>query len=657
MPITPLRSRPTRSPVKFFIAILLAFASLAAFQSPAFAYFSPDLERLTAAEINEMLESKRAKSKSDVKRLMEWGYVIKGGDAPSGLRLVKFGQWHPTLYRRNSFGISGDTFELSDFNSVSYWDIASQELKEVIVCEDDKYSIVGNAPGAPELIISKYDRTHGKVTVRVEFAAVDKGTFKKKTDLSSMPMVGNKDNFRQKTGLWSSAAYATSGDGSLFLFTNGNGWYSVDNVRTGKEVAHSIDHYSSGPEHNPVNRFSPDGTKFFTTLGDKKRVVVDARSGEQLSELPQYYRPSFSADGKYLVVDKAFMTADGKKKLFEMKQISHEFLPGTDYLAEFYTNGFITQFIEKDGLLQVQSQNYKKLGEYLRDSVVSRDGKYLFLAFADQTTSTGMCDGYKFQVVKIIKPTDKLVKMISSAERAIELYKAGLTKQGIAKMRRLIAQESLGLWFKDYDQKIYAAGMPLVLNSELLIPLIEGRKEEIKKGNTPDKAIALEYNAYMLYALAARQPTAAIQAYNPLSKGSKDGTVWLSRKLAAFSVILRTLCLKMMGRDDDAYSYLIERAANVEGLATYALPHMKRYPEIFRPLLLEKKKLAVVLDIDPKKLPEPGKQLAKQDYMGLDGKLLRGAPPKPAMAPTAKPAASEGKAPGKQKKKSSVVLD
>ncbi|MCP4452685.1 MAG: hypothetical protein GY809_14580, partial [Planctomycetes bacterium] len=61
------------------------------------------------------------------------------------------------------------------------------------------------------------------------------------------------------------------------------------------------------------------------------------------------------------------------------------------------------------------------------------------------------------------------------------------------------------------------------------------------------------------------------------------------------------------------------------------------------------------LDIDQKLLPKPGKEGVKQDYVDLQGNLVKVMPPDtptmnaPQTTPTAQPA--------KKKKKSSVILD
>lgn len=643
----------------FRSSLIVVFATFLLLPDLSHAFFSPDLEKLTAAEINEMLQSKRAKSKSDIKRLMEWGYVVKGGDASSGLKLVTFKEWRPELYRRKSFGITGNTFELSDFNSISTWDLETGELREILVCEDDKYSIVGSAPGSPTIVISKYKKKGEKDNhVYAELASYDRNTLKKKATFDTeLYLWGKKDDFRKSTGAWGVTDYSTSPDGSLFMATTYWGAYDVLQTATGNLVAHSNKHYPSDEKSAPKNRFLSGGKIFFTTLGDNKRALYDARSGSQLTEVPLVlFYPDMSPDGKYFAIGDKLMTGDGKKKLFEKELPTHLFLPGSDILMAYVHTGVVYYSIDEDGLYQLSRQPYDQRAKHVREAEVSRNGDYLFLAFDDLDNFMGVSDGYKFGVVRLDKPSKDDVMIVTKAQRAIELYKAGLKKQGVDMMRDLIGTHSRALWLKDYDRKIYEAGMPLVLVAEMTTRLM-GEKVEAQQMDEYEKRLRARFFAsYMLYAAAARQPSAVLRGYNAMAEEAKAGTVFVSAFTAASLFLEQALALKLMGRDNEAYDFLLEKSS-ISDFAENCIRRTSRYPRIFRSFLKDKKKLAVILDVDPKNLVDPGKELGKQNYLTPDGKLLRGAPPKPA-TPGVPSGGESGKSAQKAKKKpSSVVLD
>ncbi|GAB7023272.1 hypothetical protein JCM12178A_18300 [Salidesulfovibrio brasiliensis] len=621
--------------------------------SVAHAYFSPDLEKFSAAEINEMLQSKRAKSKSDIKRLMEFKYVVPGGDAPSGLKLVTLDEWHPMWYRRKSGGVSGNTASVSDFNSVSYWDVETKQLKEVIVLEDEKYSIVGSNPTSPWLVIAKHDGQETEFRAKVEFASYDARTLDKKAEFQNDMILQcyNKGLFRAHTASWSQMDYAMSEEGKCFAATAGTGQFSTWLVETGRIMT------SAKQEHKktefPYTSISPDGKRFFTKVGSEVTAVFDFETGKLLSKpsVNVVGTPSFSRDDKYLLLGKHIMTADGKKKICKLELPFNSFLPGTDLVITWWNTFAQYSIIDKDGSIEVAKQFFKGIASNGLAASVSSDGKYYFLTSCDSEEQRGP---YTHTIVKAAPPTRDAIRFVEQGERAIELYTAGLKKQGIDKMRGLIKANPQLIWSMDYDKKLVAKGMPPILAAEMLIPVI---RETIADKSNKKKGLAYKYSAFSLWALAARQPVAATQAYNAivqdLNKKAYSLTPWGATKV----ILLHALSLKMMGKDNAAYDYLIAKGGQMDTFGKQSIKYMSYYPNIFRPLLKDRKKLAVILDVDEKKLPKSGKSLSKRDYLTLDGKELIGKAPD-MKNQTVYSDDDSGKPAGKSKTKSkSVVLD
>lgn len=634
------------------LIVLLLIAAVIFFPDFSHAFFSPGLEKLTAAEINEMLQSKRAKSKSDIKRFMEWGYVVPGGDAPSGLKLVGLDEWHPMSYRRKSFGISGNIISLSDYNSVSYWDLETRQLKEILFLEKDSYSIVGSTPYAPTLVISKYESANGDF-LNVSFASFDANTLKKKVEFKGKVVLpGRKDEFRLHSARWSYVDYATSDDGKSFVVTANNGPFQSWLAETGRGM--TMADQPHGGTNRPRNQFSPDGKRFYTTVGSGTTAVFDFASGQLLSQPPKTgILPVFSPDGKYIVIGNLLLTGDGKNKIATLPgNRKAAFAKG--YLLSFYLDATDYSLIDGDEIFYVDLQNYKYPAKRLEDVRVSPDGKYSTLAYRDDSGVTGY-GPFSFKVVEIESPSKDMAKLVLDAQRAMDLYEAGLHSQAVSMARNLIEKWAKALWFKSYDRKFIEACMPSSLAGEMLVKLIDGERKALASNPGSSSAVlGMGLVDYALWACYSRQPAAAVAAINLLAEGVANKTITISPKIGVQAIMLQCLSLKLMGKDEEAYSYLIEKVPSTQDMKNYALNYMGANKGTFGPLLEERKKVAVIFDMDLKEVAEPAEKTKKQDYVSLDGKLIIGGPPMPGkMGPSIFPLKNETQ----PKKSKSVVLD
>jgi len=617
-----------------YVALALSFILSLSLAANAFA--GPSLEDLSIAEISEMLESSRAKSKSDIKLLMNFGLIIPGGTAKSGLKVVTLHEWDQPNSGYQGFSADSATFVMGNRKWITWWDVKTLGLKRIVLVESKKHFIFGASSDGSRLVIGKAELDGNKT--EFDFASFDGTTLKEITELKY-----NKNSQEDIFGNFAAFGvmdFGMSPAGRWFILSHTKGPLQVWDTSSGSLVYENYN-YNNKARGNGFN-FSGDD-RYVAIVHGGKQVLYSLAPFKKLRDIP-YGLITLSSKGNFIAYGGKSLEkmAGGSVCSFDKPVLGSSFTYDDAYWLITYQNAVTFRPTEAKDCPEVETvfiEGKMKGKKYGASVVPAPDGKhYAFVgAFPPHSGNVPVA---KVQIFEWAMPEKKTAQVLVKAKRGLKLYQGGLKKQGEAMLRSLVKSDAKILWDADYERKFAKAGVPLDLVGEMILTVANGRVSPYS------------YMRYSIYACQARQPFLAAKALSEITKGVNDGSIRIGDKDAAKLALINALALKLAGRDDDAYTALIE-----SGLGEKELYLFRVDADAFAPLLKEPDKLALALDIDKSLLPAPGTESVKQDYVDLQGKLVKVLPPAtPTMnepqttptAPTVRPA---------KKKKSSVVLD
>lgn len=623
-------------------AIVLCFFMIFGLVTNVFA--GPSLEDLPRDEISEMLESSRAKSKSDIKALMNLNLVVPGGNAKSGLTVVGLHDW--SLPGENFFGFSKDsaTFVVGRRKWITWWDVKTLSLKRVVLVEGKRDYLFGASSGGERLLIGKAELDGNKS--EFDFAVYDGQTLKELVELEY-----NKNSQKEIFGDFSNyqtMEFAMSPGGSHFMMAHGKGPLQVWDANTGRLVHESYNY--NNKTRSPDIDFSGDGSV----------ALVQQGGGNTLYSLSPFRRIRdikavggtvvISPKGTYLTLaNKELEKVAGGGLCAEDKNMpGMGFTLDEKYWLVNYKNGVKFHAIEGKGcpeigvvMYETDQSSEKGFGE----SRPAPDGKHFAFRFFVKPQS-GNVWSPRVRVWKWKTPDDSLAKLRLRVDRGLELYRGGLKKQGLAKLASLVETDGFTLWNKNYDMDFAQSGLPLHLVGAMLL----NAAKEYPEG------IPYIHSQYAIYASQAKQPFLAAKAVAEVNRLLTQSGASVSARTLVTWQLANALALKVAGRNDDAYTALLEMVRD-ETTTPEIIQAFERYPDAFAPFLTEPDKVALALDIDKSLLPKPGKEGQPQDYPDLQGNIVKVMPP---ATPTVneKQTGSAGQpAPPVKKKKSSVILE
>ena len=633
--------------MKRFMPIVLALA-LVFLPNAAHAFSSgPSFDDYRLANIEEKLANPKASSNSDIKALMGIKLIVSGGDQPSGLTTTSLNDWDIPDIDYRGFSDDSSTFTIGSKKWITWWDVKSRKLKRVVYVDNRDHFIFGADQSGKTLIIGKAKRKDNKSVF--QFKVYDGDTLKKIRELKY-----NKQSQKEIFGDFNkNLEYALSPAGNWFILAHALGPLQVWEVASGA-LAYERYNYNN-PKNNTFINFARNDRSVYISNGGK-HILYSLNPFKKLRELGKTPYPLvISPKGTYLAHDTLrLIKADGGELC------SHEMLlPGTGFTYDekfwlkLYKNGIAYHPTEaKDcpkidtAFLSSDKEREKRVGEVLP----APDGQHYALTYYT-VPETGRTLTPAVRIERWFPPSAEKADVLVKVERGIKLYKGGLKKQGEAMLSKLIDEHPKILWLADYDTKFAQSGIPLSLVGKMIVAII---KDEVDmaagRGLT---MMQYYYGKYALFACQAQQPFLAAIALEKVNAQVREGHVKLGEDNHVRLTAVNALSLKLAGRDDDAYSALIE-----SGLGKSMLKVFQIYPDAFAPLLREPDKLALALDIDAKRLPKPGSLSIKQDYVDLDGTLVP-ASPSTSTKPAARPLNKDKTQPTRKppKKKSSVILD
>ena len=620
-----------------YVVLVLCFILSLSLATNAFA--GPSLEDLPIAEINEMLESSRAKSKSDIKLLMNFGLVVPGGDAKSGLKTVTLHEWSYPGSKYHGFSSDSNTFVVGDRKWITWWDVKTLGLKRIVLAESKKYFIFGANRDGSKLVIGKAELDGNKS--EFDFASFDGATLKELKEFKY-----NKNSQKEIFGDFSNANtmwFSLSPDGSRFILAHGKGPMQIWDANSGVMVHENYNYNNKAA--NPEITFSGDGRFAAITTGGVEKVCSLNPFKALRSDPAKAARPVIiSPKGTYMVAGGSYLeTPSGERLCGDGKtRPGMGFTYDEEYWLVLYSNGAEFHTTKGKDCAWIKTEGYGKDSQtkkMLGVALPAPDGKHYAMTYY-QLPKSGNQLKPMVRIYTWSKPEKASAELVLKVDRGLKLYSGGLKKQGLAILAALVKTDGFALWKKDYSERFAAAGIPLYLVGEMIL----GASKEMPT-LTP-----YMYSQYAIHACQAKQPFLAAKALAEVNKYAQANAIKADGIGMDMYAAANALSMRVAGRDDDAYTALIE-----SGLGKAMVPVFKRYPDAFAPLLKEPGKLALALDIDQNLLPKPGKEGVKQDYVDLKGNLVKVMPPAtptmntPQTTPTAQPS--------KNKKKSSVILD
>lgn len=620
----------------FFIFSLL-FVSLAFVSTSAIA--GPSLEELQVSEINEMLESSRAKSKSDIKALMKFGLVIPGGSAKSGLTTVSFAAWKQPKFKFYGFSKDSSTFMIGGRKWVTWWDVASGSLKRAVLVESKKYYLFGANRDGSRLIVGEADLDGNKS--EFDFAVYDGTTLKEIAELGY-----NKGSEEEIFGNFNNAVmmdFAMSPGGRWFILAHSTGPYQIWDVQSGKLVQENYG-YSNQRQGTWIN-FSDDD-KFASLRGGGKDVLYSLEPFKMLREL-KGLDPVLSSKGTFVANpwNSLYKIGGGDMCTVNTKISGAGFTYDEKYWLVAYQDAVAFHTTQGKGCPEVNVvwlNGELKQKKYFTRVVPAPDGKhYAFVGGMASKDGSGIKEFLR--IVQWQKPNEDIAQVTVKAERGLELYNGGLKKQGMAILLKLVKSNPVELFSAGYHYKFSEAGVPASLLGEMFLSM--DRQESSLR------PVALSY--YALYACQAKHPFLAAKALGEVNKYLKATSYTFDMGTMAVYNGANALSMKVAGRDDDAYSALIEVGANRK-LVNSLITLMDLQSRAFTPLLKDPGKLALALDLDKMLLPKPGKDSPPQDYVDLFGNVVKVQPP---ATPTVNEKQTESPGVPFIKKKSTVVFE
>lgn len=581
---------------------LLCLIAILLTASPVYA--GPSLEDLPRAEINEMLESSRAKSKSDIKVLMELGFVVPGGSAKSGLRLATLHELKHVPFNYGGFSPDSRMFLTGNRKHLAWWDVATLELQRILLVESKKNYIFGVSSGGQRLVIAKAQLDGNKS--EFDFEVYDGQTLKEVCELRY-----NKSSQKDLFGNFNKAmdmGFALSPDGKWFLLCHGKGPIQVWDAQSGALV-HENYNYNNKSIGTAVE-FSQNG-QFAAVRHGGKQVLYSLQPFRKIRDLGGA-TVTPSPNGTYLATGglKLEKMTGGTLCSTDSYKIGAGFTYDESYWLTVFQNAVVfkpTDVKDCPDVNTVFLPDDMKAKKFISFVIPAPDGKhYAFHGLFDNPDVT------KIRIYNWTMPDKHSTLVLAKAERGMELYAGGLKPQGEAMLRDLVKSDAKTLWLKDYDVRFVEAGVPLDIVGTMILNAAGGAVDPYM------------YSVYAIYASQAKQPFLAAKAIaevNKVGAGTSQTLPTVSRH-----VLANALSLKVAGRNDDAYSTLIKYSGD-QSMTKAMIDVFKRYPDAFAPLLKESGKVALALDIDQSLLPKPGREGAPQNYPDLQGNIVKVMPP------------------------------
>lgn len=285
---------------------------------------------------------------------------------------------------------------------------------------------------------------------------------------------------------------ALSPDGKLIVFSgrqtthsNFGHQYIID--MTDKKILKqfTVKYGEEAPDVNKASSmvFSPDGKQLARSFPDSVRGkyariathIMDTSSREAIRKLsPEessliFFNVMYSPDGKYLIrhlfYDKTrteiiSAVSGGLFCTIPSGGLWNNISPDGKFYLTFLPEQFMTFFLDTRTCFRLPGQIFpQSIGKQLK-TVFSPDGRHIALAGETQ-------GGNVIRIINFNKPDEKQIDIFRKAERAIELYRGGLKKEGVAMAQEVIKTNPQGFHEIDYAKRLDETGMPLFLSGEL----------------------------------------------------------------------------------------------------------------------------------------------------------------------------------------------
>lgn len=129
---------------------------------------------------------------------------------------------------------------------------------------------------------------------------------------------------------------------------------------------------------------------------------------------------------------------------------------------------------------------------------------------------------------------------------------------------------------------------------------------------------------YGFFATQAGHPGITLQAAAALRKAAgKYPAAMNANVVQPFIISLEALAWAAQGQYDKAYRHIVENGGLFKGNLILPAVYIKMYPNVWKPLYVDRKKLAYILKTDEHSLPMPSAaSQAPQPYPAIDGKLI-----------------------------------
>ncbi|HAJ27947.1 MAG TPA: hypothetical protein DCG53_12025 [Syntrophus sp. (in: bacteria)] len=289
---------------------------------------------------------------------------------------------------------------------------------------------------------------------------------------------------------------ALSPDAKYIVFSAGSvrtpkeGYHIIVDVGSGKPIKGFPIAYGtkgdSGQPNAAAMVFSPDGKNIARRAPIEageysvktKTEVIEVGSWKVIRQLQTtddwisfgLSGITFSPDGKYLYAEGPDFSCDivsiaAGKTFCRLPNISfgkvvNIFSPDSRFFLKFSSLDYVLSFLDERNCFWLSREKYPLPLADVQKTALSPDGRHIALA--------GLMMGENsLQIINHKAPTDNQIDVFRRAERALELYRSGLKKEGTAMAKEAVAAYPSELLEVGYNDKLTKAGMPLFLLGEL----------------------------------------------------------------------------------------------------------------------------------------------------------------------------------------------